>query len=207
VSDPKWLLWVRELQAMAQTGLAFSHDPYDLERYRRLRAIAAEMLSAGSGAELSFVQSLLEQDMGYATPKVDVRGAVFRDDRILLVREVSDGGWTMPGGWADVNQSARECVEREILEESGFEARARKLVALHDYRRQGQSRVQPYSIYKVFFLCELVGGEARTSLETDAVAFFLPDALPTLSVGRTNRDQIELMCAHYRDPRLPADFH
>lgn len=207
MSEPQWLLWVRELQAMAQTGLAFSRDPYDLERYRRLRALAAEMLSRGSGADLAHVQALVEQEVGYATPKVDVRGAAFRDDRILLVREISDGGWTMPGGWADVNQTARECVEREIREESGFEARARKLAAVHDYSRQGNRGVQPFSIYKLFFLCDLTGGEARTSLETDAVDFFAEDALPPLSLGRTNPQQIELMFAHHRDPRLPTDFH
>jgi len=206
-AEPSWLLWVRELQAIAQTGLAFSQDPYDLERYVRLRSLAAEMFAAGAGAEFGRVQQMFELESGYATPKVDVRGAVFRGDRILLVQEATDGGWTLPGGWADVNQSARECVEREIREESGFEARALKLAAVHDYRRQGHARPLPYSIYKLFFLCELTGGEARTSLETSAVDFFELGALPALSQGRTNRGQIELMFAHRRDPQLPTEFH
>jgi ADP-ribose pyrophosphatase YjhB (NUDIX family) len=200
------LLWARELQAIAQTGLTFCRDEYDLERYRRLRAIAAAMLSQGSGTEVERIEGLFEQDLGYPTPKIDVRGAVFRGERILMVREVSDGGWTLPGGWADVNQSARECVEREVREESGFEARAVKLAAVYDYRRQGHVRAHPYSIYKLFFLCELTGGEARPSLETSAVDFFALDALPELSSGRTNAMQIARMFAHRSALALPTEF-
>jgi 8-oxo-dGTP pyrophosphatase MutT (NUDIX family) len=112
--EPQWLLWARELQAMAQTGLTFSQDKYDLERYQRLRGIAAAMMAAGAGEPLERVAALFEQDVGYPTPKVDVRGAVFQHRRILLVREISDGRWTLPGGWADVNQSPRECVQRGV---------------------------------------------------------------------------------------------
>lgn len=206
MDEPAWLLWARELQAIAQTGLTFCRDEYDLERYRRLRAIAAAMLSQGSGTEVERIEGLFEQDLGYPTPKIDVRGAVFRGERILMVREVGDGGWTLPGGWADVNQSARECVEREVREESGFEARAVKLAAVYDYRRQGHVRAHPYSIYKLFFLCELTGGEARPSLETSAVDFFALDALPELSSGRTNAMQIARMFAHRSAPALPTEF-
>ena len=206
MDEPAWLRWARELQAIAQIGLAFSQDGYDLERYRRIRAIAAEMFALGSGASLERVQSLFEGEVGYATPKVDVRGAVFRDRRILLVREASDGGWTLPGGWADVDQTPRECVEREIREESGFEARAQKLVAVYDYRRQGHPHPLPHSIYKLFFLCELTGGQARTSLETSGVDFFALDQLPALSQGRTNTAQIARMFAHRLEPSLPTEF-
>jgi ADP-ribose pyrophosphatase YjhB (NUDIX family) len=206
LNEPAWLLWARELQAIAQTGLTFCRDEYDLDRYRRLRSIAAEMFAQGSGAALERIAGLFEQDLGYPTPKVDVRGALFRDNRILMVREVSDGGWTLPGGWADVNQSARECVEREVREESGFEAQAIKLAAVYDYRRQGHVRAHPYSIYKLFFVCELTGGEARASLETSAVDFFALEALPQLSSGRTNVAQIERMFAHWREPALPTEF-
>jgi len=204
--DPPWLLWARELQALAQTGLTFSKDTYDLERYERIRALAAEMYARGSDTPLERIRSLFAQESGYATPKVDVRGAVFRDERILLVQEAADGGWTLPGGWADVNQSPREGVEREIREESGYEARAVKLAAVYDYRRQGHRNPLPSSIYKLFFVCELTGGEARTSFETSAVDFFAPDELPPLSMGRTNPAQIARMFAHWRDPLLAADF-
>ena len=206
MDEPKWLLWARELQAIAQTGLTFSNDRYDLERYQRLRAIAVAMLASGSGAPVERISALFEQDLGYPTPKVDVRGAVFRDQRILLVQEISDGFWTLPGGWADVNQSASECVEREIQEESGFQTRALKLAAVWDYRRQRQVASHPYSIYKFFFICELIGGEASPSIETSAVEFFPLDQLPDLSLGRVTPEQIGRMYAHRRNPQLMTEF-
>jgi ADP-ribose pyrophosphatase YjhB (NUDIX family) len=206
MEDPQWLVWVRELQAIAQTGLTFASDRYDLERYQRLRAIAVAMLASGSGATVERISALFDQDLGYPTPKVDVRGAVFRGDRILLVREISDGFWTLPGGWADVNQSARECVEREILEESGYQARALKLAAVWDYRRQRQAASHPYSIYKFFFICELTGGQASPSIETSAVEFFPLDQLPELSLGRVSPDQIARMYEHRRNPELMTEF-
>jgi ADP-ribose pyrophosphatase YjhB (NUDIX family) len=122
------------------------------------------------------------------------------------VREISDGRWTLPGGWADVNQSAKECVEREIQEESGFQARAVKLAAVWDYRRQGHVYSHPYSIYKLFFICELTGGAASVSLETSAVEFFHLDRLPELSLGRVTPGQIERMYAHQRNPELMTEF-
>jgi ADP-ribose pyrophosphatase YjhB (NUDIX family) len=206
MEDPAWLLWARELQALAQSGLTFCTNGYDIERYHRLRAIAVEMLSQASGTPAPRISALFEQDLGYPTPKVDVRGAVFRDGRILMVREISDGRWTLPGGWADVNQSARECVEREVFEESGFSARATKLAGVFDYRRQGHTVVHPYSIYKLFFVCELTGGSARGSIETSEVGFFAAEALPELSRGRANAAQIERMFAHRADPGLPTEF-
>jgi ADP-ribose pyrophosphatase YjhB (NUDIX family) len=206
MEEPNWLVWARELQAIAQTGLNFSADPYDLERYQRLRAIAVEMLAAGSGAPIERISALFDQDLGYPTPKVDVRGAVFRDERILLVREISDGRWTLPGGWADVNQSARESVEREIQEESGFRARAQKLAAVWDYRRQGHVYSHPYSIYKFFFICELIGGTAAVSTETSAVEFFQLEQLPELSLGRVTPAQIARMYEHRRNPELMTEF-
>jgi ADP-ribose pyrophosphatase YjhB (NUDIX family) len=206
MNEPEWLAWARELQAIAQAGLTFSRDPYDLERYRQLRAMAVRVLSFGSGTPIERISALFEQDVGYPTPKVDVRGAVFRDDKILLVREISDGRWTLPGGWADVNQSARESVEREIQEESGFEARAVKLAAVWDYRRQGHARAHPYSIYKLFFICELTGGAARASIETSEVEFFERDRLPELSLGRVNPAQIGRMFEHRRDLTQMTEF-
>jgi ADP-ribose pyrophosphatase YjhB (NUDIX family) len=205
MNEPQWLTWARELQAIAQTGLTFSTDGYDLERYRRLRAIAVEMLAAGSGAALERLQGLFDQEVGYPTPKVDVRAAVFRGEQILMVREISDGRWTLPGGWADVNQSPKECVEREVREESGYEARAVKLAAVHD-RRLRNPASHPYSIYKLLFVCELTGGEASPSIETSAVAFFAPDQLPELSVGRISAAQIERLYEHRKHPELMTDF-
>ncbi len=204
--EPAWLAWARELQALTQTGLHYSEDRFDIERYERIRAIAAEMLAAGSGHPASRIVELFRQDTGYATPKVDVRGAVFRDDRILLVRERGDGRWSMPGGWADVNHPAAANVEREIVEESGFTARAVKLAAVWDRSRQGHAPPHPLYVYKMYFICELTGGAARTGAETDAVDFFAADALPELSIARVTSRQIARMFEHWRRPDLPTDF-
>jgi ADP-ribose pyrophosphatase YjhB (NUDIX family) len=201
--EPSWLVMGRELRAIAQIGLTFSKDPFDRQRYERIRELAASLLAQGSGTDEARVLALFRQDVGYATPKVDVRGACFRDGRVLLVREISDGCWTLPGGWADVNQTPAECVVREVREESGFESRAMKLAAVHDYRTRNPPR-NVDSIYKLFFLCELTGGSARASDETSEVAFFPRQELPPLSLGRTTPAQIELM--HAEHPGLAAEF-
>jgi ADP-ribose pyrophosphatase YjhB (NUDIX family) len=203
--EPRWLRVAREMNAMAQTGLAFSKDPFDQLRYERLRELAAELLAQGSAADYHVILESLRGDSGYATPKVDVRGAAFKDGRILLVREISDGMWTLPGGWADVNQTAAECVVREIAEESGFQARALKLAAVHDFQRRNRLHHKD-SIYKLFFICELLGGAARPSAETSEVDFFARDALPPLSIGRSTAAQIERMFEHRADPTLATEF-
>lgn len=203
--EPEWLRLARELAAMAQTGLTFTQDQFDQARYHRLREIAARMLSQGSDPHYELILESLRREQGYATPKVDVRGAAFRDGKILLVQELTDGKWTLPGGWADINQTPRQCVEREVREESGFDAQAHKLVAVFDF----QTRNRPHSrdsIYKLFFLCTLTGGSARPSNETSDVGFFAPDALPPLSEGRSNADQIRRMFEHHADTSLPTDF-
>ncbi len=167
--------------------------------------LAATLIAQRSGREQ---QALLEQfrlETGYATPKVDVRAAIFVQGRVLLVREISDGAWTLPGGWADVNQSAAECVVREVAEESGYQVRALKLAAVYDYRKRNRPHHLD-SIYKVFFICELTGGSARDSIETSGTAFFARDALPALSIGRTTAAQIERMFQHAEQPDLATDF-
>jgi len=201
VDEPTWLRIARELRAIAQIGLTFSKDQFDRQRYTRVRELAASLIAEGSNQSLETVLGLVGQDAGYATPKVDVRGAAFVDGRILMVREISDGKWTLPGGWADVNQTAAECVVREIAEESGFQARALKLAAVHDYQKRMLD-----SIYKVFFICEIIGGSARASDETSEVAFFSRSELPPLSTGRATEAQIERMFQHREHPELPADF-
>jgi ADP-ribose pyrophosphatase YjhB (NUDIX family) len=205
VNEPEWLVIGRELRAIAQIGLTFCKDPFDRQRFERIRELSASLIARGADESLEKVLGLFQQDAGYATPKVDVRGAAFREGRILLVREISDGGWTMPGGWADVNQTPSECVVREIAEESGFQARALKLAAVHDYRKRHSPR-RIDSIYKMFFLCELLGGSAQPSDETSEVGFFSRDALPPLSQGRTTVAQIELMFEHLESPHLPTQF-
>ncbi len=204
--DPHWLNIARELRAIAQTGLSFTADRFDRQRYERVRELAALMLAQGSGADYGSILGILGADKGYATPKVDVRGAAFADGRVLMVREISDGKWTLPGGWADINQSAAECVVREIAEESGFTAKALKLAAVRDYQKSGHPPRNLDCIYKLFFICEITGGAARASDETSEVAFFPRDALPPLSLGRITAAQIDRMFHHAQHPDLAADF-
>jgi len=206
MNEPSWLTIARELQALAQTGLTYATDRFDLQRYTRIRELAASLMALGSSVDTATILDLLRHDVGYATPKVDVRGAAFVDGRVLLVRELSDGRWALPGGWADVNQSAAECVVREIVEESGFQARAVKLAAIRDYRKAGHPPPHLYSLYKLFFLCEITGGEPRASDETSEVGFFERDALPPLSMRRTTAEQIHRMFEHHEHPDLATDF-
>ncbi|HRS11844.1 MAG TPA: NUDIX hydrolase [Sedimentisphaerales bacterium] len=198
--------WAKQVAALAQNGLTFSDNPYDIERYEHLREIAAEMMAEGFDLDKKSVIDLLRQEQGYATPKVDVRGAAFRDGKILLVREALDGGWTLPGGWADPCQSPSEAVVREIFEESGFEARVCKLAAIYDRSKHPHLPLIPFHIYKLFFLCEITGGHATESHETTGVGFFAEDAIPDLSISRTLPFQIARMFDHLRDPALPTDF-
>jgi ADP-ribose pyrophosphatase YjhB (NUDIX family) len=195
----------RRLQSLAQAGLTYTRDAYDRERYEELLRIAAEMLSTVSGAPPGVVLGHLQAERGYLTPKVDVRAVVVRDERILLVRETHDGRWSLPGGWADVGDSPGEAAAREVREESGYEVRPVKLLAVYDKDRQG---MQPglWATYKIFLRCALTGGAMRTSIETDAVGFFAEDALPPLSEGRVTPAQIARMFEHLRRPDLPADF-
>lgn len=205
--EPNWLRWGKELQAIAQIGLTYAaEDSYDRQRYARIRELAAEILAAGGDMGVDTLLSLFEREEGYATPKVDVRGVVFADDKLLLVKEVADGGWTLPGGWADVNDAPSEAVVREIREESGFEARAVKLLAVFDRSKHGHAPAYPFHIYKLFILCEIIGGQATTSHETSGVGFFGSDEVPDLSVSRVTPAQIARMFEHHRHPDLPTDF-
>ncbi len=203
--QPSWLDYARRLQAIAQSGLAYSPNPYDLERYETVREIAAQMMAAISAAPVEPIRVLFAGQSGYATPKVDVRGALFRDDRILLVREREDGGWTLPGGWADVGESPADATVREVREESGYQTRAVKLMALYDRNRHGHPPI-PFHAYKLFFQCELLGGTPAPSSETTAVDWFAADALPALSTSRVTAAQIHRFFEHYRNPGWPTDF-
>ena len=204
--EPDWILWAREIQAIAQTGLHFSESVYDRERYERLREIAVAMFANRSDATESVIRASFAAQTGYATPKVDVRGVVLKDNQLLLVRESSDGFWTLPGGWADVNDSPSEAVVREIREESGFVTRATRLIALFDRSKHAHQPPFPFHVYKLFIACELLGGSAQTSNETSAVGFFDPDHLPALSIGRVTPDQIAICIRGWNDPHRPTLF-
>ena len=205
--QPKWLLWARELQAAAQNGLAYAESPYDRARYKDMQALAARIMAEGSGADFTVIEGLFAEQSGYATPKVDVRGAIFREHSVLLVSEKADQGrWTMPGGFADVNEAPSESVVREVAEEAGYIVNPRKLAALYDRDTRGHPRPHPFHIYKLFFLCDIVGECEKSDLETGEPQFFPLDALPELSEARTLPWQIHRMYEHLQSPSLPTDF-
>lgn len=203
--DTRWLEWAKKLQAIAQNGLTYTQNPFDVERYKSLQAITAEMMATYSNLEPSYVLDLFNQEIGYATPKVDVRGAVFRGDTLLFVREREDGCWTLPGGWADVGDSPSEVAVREVQEESGYLTHAVKLLAVYDRDRQGHPPLAHY-VYKLFFQCELISGSPSPSIETDEVAFFSENEIPELSLGRVLPTQIKRLFQHHRNSNLPTDF-
>ncbi|UCH59983.1 MAG: NUDIX hydrolase [Anaerolineales bacterium] len=203
--NPRWFDWAREIQALSQTGYHYAENEYQKERYRRLSEIAAEMMSEYSGSDLDQILNLYLTQSGYATPRVDVRGAVFMEDRILMVRERQDGGWTLPGGWADVGDVPSQAVEREVLEEAGFQVKAQRVIGVYDANRTGP--LELFHAFKVVFLCELLGGDARPSIETTDVAFFDAHELPeVLSGERTKPKHLEDAFAVLRDPNLPTVF-
>ncbi len=204
---PDWLKWVRELQSVAQIGLAFCKNPYDVERYEQMRALAAKMTAALGEASPGKIADLFAEQSGYATPKVDVRGAVFRGDDVLLVSELIDGGrWTLPGGWADVNETPAENAVREVHEEAGLVVKATKLAMVVDRDRAGHTPPYPFHIYKLFFLCDFVEKAEIKPGETGAARFFPVARLPELSVSRTLPGQIRRLYEHVQNPALPTDF-
>jgi ADP-ribose pyrophosphatase YjhB (NUDIX family) len=205
-AEPRLWTLARKLQALAQTGLEFNQNEYDRDRYETIAKIAAELMAAHCDAPIEKFQQMFGEQSGYATPKVDVRSAVFRDGKILMVREAADGLWTVPGGWADVNDSPREAAEREVWEESGFRVKAVKLAAVYDRAKHPHMPPLPFHVYKMFFVCEILSGEARPSRETPEVGFFALDALPPLSVSRVLEFQIRRLFEHAANPGLAVEF-
>ncbi len=200
-----------ELAGLAQTGAAFAQNHYDVDRYVRIGEISSELLSLLTGVPLGDISSILAADGGYATPHVDVRGALFDGrDRVLLVREASDGLWTLPGGWADVLDTPTSAVEREFAEEAGLPVRATRVAAVHDGNVSNGHLVAgpPFHVWKVFFLCERQNEaepEAGLDGETTDVGFFSLDELPPLSTRRVSEAQLLRLAAHHRDPALPVE--
>lgn len=201
-----WLDRAQRLAAIAQTGLHFADSPFDVERYEKIRTIAAEMLAEGTGRSVPAAARLLTRDDGYATPKIDVRAVVMDDHgHLLLVRERSDGRWALPGGFADVGDGPRSAVEREVREESGYDVAADRILAVFDRRRHAHPP-GTHHLWKIFIACALTGGSARTSVETSDVGFFPVDRLPELSTIRVTDEQIGIAVALHDRPDRPAHF-
>jgi ADP-ribose pyrophosphatase YjhB (NUDIX family) len=204
-SGPQWLRWIKRLQAIAQDGLTYSNDDYDLGRYEQLRGLASEMLAAHSTGTLEDATKLLVLETGPATPKVDVRAVVFREGRILLVKEPDETGWSVPGGWADVGESPSEAASRETLEESGYRVEPVKLLAAYDRDKRGHPPMA-YHVYKLVYLCEILDHNPLSDVEAEEARFFGEHEIPELSVTRVTRAQISRFFDQHRDPTLPTDF-
>lgn len=197
--EPKWLTWAKEIQGIAQTGLAYAKDVYDIERYEALRELSVDIMAHYTYESKERIQLSFAGEEGYATPKVDIRGVIFRDNKILLVREKLDGKWALPGGWADIGLSPSEVAVKEIAEESGYKAEAVRLLAVLD-KKFHHHPPEPYHVYKMFILCKITGGEAAGGVETSETGFFAEDELPELSEERNTAGQLHTVFQYLHNP-------
>lgn len=189
--EPKWLTWAKQMQALAQQGLSYTKDKYELERYAQLRDLSVEIMQHYTEAGEEKIRDLFASERGYQTPKVDVRGAILREDKILLVHESIDNRWAMPGGWADVGLSIRDNIKKEAKEEAGMIVDPYKLVGVFDWTKNVRKPF-PYSIYKTVMLCRPEEWDFHKNIETLGADFFSRDRLPELSSGRTTESLIDL---------------
>lgn len=203
--EPKWLQWAKQLQAIAQAGLTYSKDTYDLERFEDIRKISLEIMSEYTKVDTTCIRDLFANETGYATPKVDIRAVVFQGTKILMVKEKTDNSWALPGGWGDIGLTPAEVAVKEVQEESGFKVKAVKLIAVMD-KKCHPHPPSPYHVYKMFIQCEIVGGEAQEGVETSSVGFFAKDDLPPLSIPRNTESQILLAFKHMANPLEPVYF-
>ena len=202
MKQDQWLDWAIELQSLAQAGLTYGRDVYDLERYQRLRDIAAEMLASQTDLPLEQVKTLFCNETGYQTPKLDTRAAIFEDGKILLVRE-NDGRWSLPGGWVDVNVSVGENAVKEVREEAGLEVTADRVIAVQD-RAKHNLPVYAYGVCKIFVLCTKVRGAFQANIETTESRYFAEDELPELAEEKNNAEQVRMCFRAMRDPNWTA---
>lgn len=199
VNNLKLLEIIKRIQALAQAGLTYSENKYDLDRYQQLREISVEMLNELTGENILKIKNLFASEKGYQTPKVDVRGVVFKEDKILMVKETIDGKWSLPGGWADIGLTPFEVAKKEVLEEAGLEVLPVRLLAVHD-KKCHPHPIDIYHVYKMFILCKIKGGKLRGSMETSEAGWFGLDDLPPLSEFRITASQIQLMFEYKNNP-------
>jgi ADP-ribose pyrophosphatase YjhB (NUDIX family) len=201
----QWLEWAKRIQSLSQAGLTFSKDIYDIERYEELRKISLEIMSEYTELEMNKLKDLFANETGYQTPKVDVRGVVFKNNQILMVKENIDDKWALPGGFCDIGLSPSENVVKEIKEESGYDVIPIKLIALLDKNKHPHPP-EPYHYYKIFILCEIIGGEATLGIETNNIQFFSQHNLPQLSTNRNTESQINTLFEFLRTPEKETLF-
>lgn len=203
--ENKWLDWAKRIQALSQSGLAFSKDTYDIERYEELRQISAEIMAAHTNLKIEKVEELFMNETGYQTPKVDVRGVIFKDEQLLLVQEKSEQRWSLPGGFCDIGLSPAENVVKEIKEESGYDVKPLRLLAVLD-REKHNHPPSAYHYYLIFIQCEIVGGSPIAGLETSHVQFFPKNQLPTLSIRRNTETQLQTLFEFMKNPTKETLF-
>jgi ADP-ribose pyrophosphatase YjhB (NUDIX family) len=194
--EEKWLYWAKQLQAIAQAGLEYSKDKYDLERFEQIRELSVEILHEYTDVSKEKIKTLFCNEKGYQTPKVDIRAAIFKDDKILMVKESLDGCWSLPGGWAEVNLSVNENIVKEAREEAGVNVKPKRIIAILE-RNRHNTPPNPYGIYKIFVLCELIGGAFEENIETEESGYFVMTDLPPLSIDRITKEQIEMCFKAY----------
>ena len=194
--NERWLQWAIELQSLAQAGLTYGKDVYDKERYERIREISAEILAHMSDIPTETVKDLFCNETGYQTPKIDTRAAIFKDDKILLVRE-NNGKWSLPGGWCDVNVSVGENTVKEVKEEAGLDVVAERMIAVQD-RAKHNLPLYAYGVCKIFMLCAVTGGSFQENIETTGFDYFAEDDLPVLATEKNNEEQVKMCFEAYR---------
>lgn len=201
----KWLKWAIEIQSLAQAGLTYTDNVYDIERYERLREIAAEIIEEKSNISLEKVKDLFCNENGYQTPKIDTRAAIFKDDKILLTHE-NNGTWSLPGGWCDVLESVASNTIKEVKEETGLDVETIKIIAVQD-RNKHNKPIYAYGVCKIFVLCNVIGGEFFENIETTEIKYFSLDEIPNnLAKEKTNNEQIEMCFKAYKDEKWQTQF-
>lgn len=201
----KWLKWAIEIQSLAQAGLTYTDNVYDIERYKRLREIAAEIIEEKSNISLEKVKDLFCNENGYQTPKIDTRAAIFKDDKILLTHE-NNGTWSLPGGWCDVLESVASNTIKEVKEETGLDVETIKIIAVQD-RNKHNKPIYAYGVCKIFVLCNVIGGEFIENIETTEIKYFSLDEIPNnLAEEKTNNEQIEMCFKAYKDEKWQTQF-
>ena len=196
--------WAIELQSLGQAGLFYGKDNYDMERYQRIRDIAAEMMSYKTDIPLDKVKNLFCNETGYQTPKIDTRAAIFKDNKILLVKE-NNGTWSLPGGWVDVNVSVKENIIKEVKEEAGLDVSADMVIAIQD-REKHNLPIYAYKVCKIFILCSIIGGNFVKNIETVDSQYFDINELPALATEKNPKEQIAMCFKAYHTKHWKTEF-
>ena len=200
----KWLKLAIEIQSLAQNGLTYANNVYDIERYERLRDISAEMLNMKTDLSIDKIKDLFCNEIGYQTPKLDTRAVIFKDNKILLVHE-NNGTWSLPGGWVDVLESVKSNTIKEVKEETGLNVLAKKIIAIQD-RNKHNKPIYAYGVCKIFVLCDIIDGKFEKNIETTEIDYFSIDNLPLLAEEKNNKEQIAMCFKAVEDENWQVEF-